>query len=756
MFRRFVGLLTVLSIVGLSGCGSKTALTVPSQVSIDLSLPASTTLLPGQTAQFTASVSNATNTGVIWEVNNIVGGNSQFGTITTGGLYKAPSTVPSSAVHNRPNVAPSSATVTITAAAEANTSESAEATITLIAAPAVAISPANPSVFVSATQQFTATVTNSSNTAVTWEVNGVTGGSSTTGTISASGLYTAPASLPTPNTVTVTAVSALDSAYTASATVTILALPPVVTVSPLNVSVPGNTTLQFTATVTNTTNHAVTWEVNSIPGGNATVGTISQAGLYTAPAAIPNPAAVTISAVSAANTNSVGSATVTVTTPEVVTVMPPSVSIELYATQQFTGVSSIPGDTLTWQVNGVTGGDATYGTITGAGLYTAPSAAPGNPVVVIKAISTVNPSIFGSAVVSIGSTAPNVTVSPQGMSAAIHTTVQYSASVLPSNLSQTVTWEVDSIPGGNSTVGTISASGLYTAPLLVPNPTSVTISAVSSAVPNLLGTSTLTVTLPSTPISVTVTPPTPSVIVGQSQQFTATVMPSNNTSVNWTVLSAQYSCVESASNACGSIDTSGNYTAPMSIPGGGQTANVTVKATSVADPTKSGAATVTINPVPTPTLSINATSTVVCSTLSIPACSPTTSPTLSVVSTNFPSGAQLQFNWTLGCINGDEDSDGCADGTDGDTGFGLDADGPGQIQAQGGGAAGSSVLNSASIIYLPPQAVYTNVMTTNGCTAPSLNTADPTTAWVPITVSTVYNSATYTSQPLCIEVKYQY
>jgi hypothetical protein len=44
---------------------------------------------------------------------------------------------------------------------------------------------------VSTTAQFTATVINNSNPAVTWQVNGVTGGSSTNGTITTSGLYTA-------------------------------------------------------------------------------------------------------------------------------------------------------------------------------------------------------------------------------------------------------------------------------------------------------------------------------------------------------------------------------------------------------------------------------------------------------------------------------------------------------------------------------------------------------------------------------------
>ena len=57
------------------------------------------------------------------------------------------------------------------------------------------------------TAQFTATVSGTTNTALLWQVGGVTGGSAATGTISASGLYTAPAALPTNPAVTVTAVS---------------------------------------------------------------------------------------------------------------------------------------------------------------------------------------------------------------------------------------------------------------------------------------------------------------------------------------------------------------------------------------------------------------------------------------------------------------------------------------------------------------------------------------------------------------------
>jgi hypothetical protein len=755
MIRRVVGPI-VFCLLGLAGCGSDFKLPTSTAVSIDLSLPANTTLLPGQTAQFSASVSNAANTEVYWEVNGIVGGNSQFGTISTTGLYTAPSTLPTSAVRTSGNAAPSSSTVVITAAAQANTSASANATVTLIAAPVVSISPSGTlSVFVNATQQFTSTVTNSTNSAVDWKVNGVKGGTATTGTISASGLYQAPAAVPSPNSVTIAAVSAIDASASASATVTIQALPPVVTVSPSVVSVPGNTTQQFTATVTNTTNTAVTWQVNTIPGGNATVGSITASGLYTAPSAIPNPATVTVSAVSVANTNSIGSAAVTVTTPEVVTVSPPSVTLQLYGTQQFTGTSSISNDTLSWQVNGVLGGDATFGTITSAGLYTAPTTTPSNPLVVIKAISGVNPSIFGSATVSIGTAVPTVTVTPGSKAVPINTTQQFSAAVSPSNLSQTVQWEVNGIAGGNTTVGSINASGLYTAPLLVPSPNAtVTISAVSNAAPNLFGTASATVTLPSTPISVSVTPLTVGLMTGQSQAFSAAVSPNNNPAVTWTVSSVQYSCAASSSNACGTIDNTGNYTAPVAVPGGGQTANVTVSATSVADPTKSGSATVTITPTPSPTVSINATSSVVCSTGSVVACTPITA-TFTAVPNNFPANAQLQFNWTLGCINSDEDSDYCDDANDKSTGE-PELDGPGDIKASGGGTPGATVANSPAVIYIPPTYVFGGPAPANGCPAAGSDLATKYWAYVPLTVSTQFNGNTYTSQPTCVEVIYQY
>ena len=79
------------------------------------------------------------------------------------------------------------------------------------------------------TTQFTATVTNETNTNVTWAVNGATGGSTAFGTISATGLYTPPASIPTINPVTVTAVSVAAPTLIGAASETIWNPQPAVT-----------------------------------------------------------------------------------------------------------------------------------------------------------------------------------------------------------------------------------------------------------------------------------------------------------------------------------------------------------------------------------------------------------------------------------------------------------------------------------------------------------------------------------------------
>jgi hypothetical protein len=87
----------------------------------------------------------------------------------------------------------------------------------------VSVSPTTATVVVSGTQQFTATVTGTSNTSVTWTLSG--GAGQDLGSISSTGLYTAPAVVPSPKTVTVTATSVADTTKFASAAVTVSATP---------------------------------------------------------------------------------------------------------------------------------------------------------------------------------------------------------------------------------------------------------------------------------------------------------------------------------------------------------------------------------------------------------------------------------------------------------------------------------------------------------------------------------------------------
>ncbi|MFN0101673.1 MAG: hypothetical protein ACKV2U_06225 [Bryobacteraceae bacterium] len=179
----------------------------------------------------------------------------------------------------------------------------------------VSINPSSANVQIDTTRQFAATVSGNSDQSVTWDVNGTVGGNGSVGFIdSISGLYTAPAAPPSPPVVSVRATSnAVPAAYgSASVTVTNPAPPVSIAISPTSAIVRINRTRQFTASVLNTTDTSVTWKVNGVTGGNSTFGTISGAGLYRAPASVPSPADVTVTAVSAADPTKTASANVTV------------------------------------------------------------------------------------------------------------------------------------------------------------------------------------------------------------------------------------------------------------------------------------------------------------------------------------------------------------------------------------------------------------------------------------------------------------
>jgi len=201
----------------------------------------------------------------------------------------------------------------------------------------VMVSPPAAVVALQGTTQFFATVTGATDTSVTWQVNGVTGGSATCGTIATNGLYTAPSAIPVTTTcagttttatacttttngmitttsgcILITAVSNQTNAATHTAAVT-LTSGVVITLAQVSALTVGTSeTLQLQATVTGATNVTVNWLVNSVQGGDLSTtgsitsttigdGTLVNSAIYTAPVMVPSPQTVTIEAQSAAD-----------------------------------------------------------------------------------------------------------------------------------------------------------------------------------------------------------------------------------------------------------------------------------------------------------------------------------------------------------------------------------------------------------------------------------------------------------------------
>jgi hypothetical protein len=89
----------------------------------------------------------------------------------------------------------------------------------------------------------------------------------------------------------------------------------IVSISPSSAYLLTGQTFAFTATLTGSSNKNVTWKVNGVTGGNSTVGTITTAGLYTAPPIPPLPNSISVTATSAADPTQSATATVTVVNP---------------------------------------------------------------------------------------------------------------------------------------------------------------------------------------------------------------------------------------------------------------------------------------------------------------------------------------------------------------------------------------------------------------------------------------------------------
>jgi len=209
----FCGVTALVILAGCSGGGPAPNPTPVNPISVSVA-PTTASLNQSATQSFTATVTNdSANAGVTWSIGTGAGALSSATAASV--TYTAPASISATA------------SVTLTATSVTDTSKSVSATITLnppastIASVAASCSPT--SVQTGATSQCSATVTGTSSysSAVAWSVGGVQGGNSTVGTISSTGLYTAPGTVPATNPVTVTATSTQDNTKSGSANLTI-------------------------------------------------------------------------------------------------------------------------------------------------------------------------------------------------------------------------------------------------------------------------------------------------------------------------------------------------------------------------------------------------------------------------------------------------------------------------------------------------------------------------------------------------------
>jgi hypothetical protein len=502
-------ILSTFFVLLLTACGLSSAKTgyfagTDSATTVSVALTGPSTVTLGAQSQYAATVTGSSDASVTWSVNGVAGGNASVGSISSQGMYLAPTS------------APQSSQVTITATSVASPTASQSLAVALAAqsqsqtptgASAVTVLlDGATSVTLGTSSQYAAIVTGTSDTALAWSVNGVAGGNASVGIISATGLYTAPASAPSSSKVTITATSVGDPSASQSLAVTLVATVASAGGGGSNVTLalsgPTKVTLassaHYAATVTGSSDTAVTWSVNGVIGGDTTLGTISGNGTYTAPAKEPASSKVTITVTSAVDPSVSQSLAVTLAAPAssgggttVTLTLSGPTSVTLGSSSQYAATVNGSSNTgVTWSVDGIVGGDAAYGYITTKGRYSAPANASSSSKVTIKATSLADPSVAqGMAITLMTPTPPSgggpVTLTLTGAaSVTLGSSSQYSATVSGS-ANTAVKWSVNGVAGGNATDGSISAGGLYTAPSTAPQPSTVTIAATSVANPTV-------------------------------------------------------------------------------------------------------------------------------------------------------------------------------------------------------------------------------------------------------------------------------
>ena len=254
----------------LFGCGGNSTPVGVTVTPLNPSVP-----LGGQ-QQFQAVVTGTSTTSVTWQIclvptptnakpticSPATTGQTQlpsgYGIITTG-----QTNTPQGGFYTAPTTLPPTNDFLVVATSTVNTNIFGATVVHIDSQIRVAVTPNSATIAPGDTFKFTANVTGTTNTAVTWEVNGVAGGSVTDGFIVAGGgngntaVYTAPLSNP-PGNVTITAVSGFDPLESGTAALTIIssAAPTLTSAAPNTVG-EGSAQQEVYLTGTNFTSNSV-------------------------------------------------------------------------------------------------------------------------------------------------------------------------------------------------------------------------------------------------------------------------------------------------------------------------------------------------------------------------------------------------------------------------------------------------------------------------------------------------------------------
>jgi uncharacterized protein (DUF1800 family) len=321
-----------------------------------------------------------------------------------------------------------------------------------------------------------------------------------------------------------------------------------ITLTPGYTSIGVNQTLQYTATVSGLANTKVTWEVSSVVGGNSKLGTITQSGLYTAPAVVPTVGTTVIALGSDGKTMGIVYVNVAPAGPSIASVSPNPAPTG-NPTLTITGTGFKNGATI------LIGGNS-FGTTFVNSTTLKVSPWQGHPATVplqVENPGTLLGPVFNLPFVASGPPPPQ-TISPTTATVSLGATQQFTSA-------NATNW--------TASAGTV-VNGLYTAPTAMPASNTVTVTATGAG-----GSASATVTLVN-PNAQKIAPTTVSLQLGATQQFTSAG------ATSWTA-------------TAGTVNSTGLFTAPAALTTSG-TASV-----SATGPNGTATAIVTLIP-PAPTI----------------------------------------------------------------------------------------------------------------------------------------------------------